>query len=94
MLQAMPSVGGSAKATCHTPVWDCLGDKALSTMALWPPVLPNRCTAQPIKLLDKHRPLGANQQAAQTSQEKQKAMVSTHCEEQEHFDGETFGVHN
>ncbi|TNN71298.1 hypothetical protein EYF80_018500 [Liparis tanakae] len=25
----------------HTPVWNCLGDKALSTMALWPPALPN-----------------------------------------------------
>lgn len=71
MLQAMPSVGGSAKAVCHTPVWDCLEDKALSTMAQWPPVQPNRCTAQPIKLLDKHGPLGANQQAAQTSEETQ-----------------------
>lgn len=89
-LQAMPSVDRSAKTACHTPVWDCLGDKALTTVALWPPVLPNRCTAQPIKLLDKHMPLGANQLAAQTSQEQQKAVVSIQCEQQKHFDGETF----
>lgn len=49
----------------------------------------NRCTAQPIKLLDKHRPLGANQPAAQTSED-QKATVSTRCKEQQNFDDETF----